>query len=134
MSVVVVCMGHFQKEIEEHKPKENRKSVRVEEGQKYHVKKAKQIEGKKGGCFTWFAVILVHDAIEDTVPASRGGHLEEEDHALPKRLEVVHFVQGSAQLHCHEETHAKNGKNEHHKEKEKANVEKSWHGHGQSKQ
>ena len=44
---------------------------------------------------TWFTIFLVHDAIEDTVPASRGRHLEQEDHALTKRLEIVNFVQGS---------------------------------------
>ena len=59
--------------------------------------------------------------------------MEEQDHALSERLEVVHLVQGPSQLHCHEETHAKNGENKHHKEKEEADVEKGGHGHGQGK-
>ena len=84
--------------------------------------------------FTWFAVVLVHDPVEDPVPAGEGRHLEEENHALPKSLEVVHFVQRPAQFHCHEETHAKNGKYKHHKEEEEADVEEGGHGHGEGKE
>ena len=60
--------------------------------------------------------------------------MEEQDHALPKGLEVVHFVQRPAQFHCHEETHAKNGKYKHHKEEEEADVEEGRHGHGEGKE
>ena len=63
---------------------------------------------------TRLAVPLVHDPIEDAVPARRGGHLEEEDHALAEGLEVVDFVQSSSQFDRHEETHAEYCKNEHH--------------------
>ena len=62
---------------------------------------------------TRLAVPLVHDPIEDAVPASRGGHLEEEDHALAEGLEVVDFVQGPPQFDRHEEAHAEYCEYEH---------------------
>ena len=34
--------------------------------------------------FTWFTVVVGHDAVQDPVPARRGGHLEQQDHALTK--------------------------------------------------
>ena len=67
-------------------------------------------------CYTLtrLTISLVHDAVEDAVPAGRGGHLEEEDHALAERLEVVDFIQSPSQLDCHEETHSKYCEYEHH--------------------
>ena len=76
---------------------------------------------------TRFAILLVHDPVEDPVPPGRGGHLEEEDHALAEGLEVVHLVQGASQFHRHKEAHAKNGENEHYEEQKKANVKKCRH-------
>ena len=66
--------------------------------------------------FTFVAVVLVHDAVEDPVPAGGGGHLEKQDHALTKGSEVVNLVQRPAQLHVHEEAHSEDGKDEHDKE------------------
>lgn len=40
-------------------------------------------------------------------------YLEQEDHALPKGLEVVHVVQAALVLAVHEERHPKNRENEH---------------------
>ena len=86
------------------------------------------------GVLTRLTVLLVHDPVEDPVPPRGGRHLEEENHAPPESLEIVHFVQRAPQFHCHEEAHAKNGENEHHEEQKKANVEKCRHRHGQGKQ
>ena len=83
---------------------------------------------------TWFTVILVHDPVENAIPAGGGGHLKEKNHALAESLEIVHFVQRPAQLHCHEETHAKDGKYKHHKEEKEADVEEGGHGHGKGKE
>ena len=83
---------------------------------------------------TWLTILLIHDSIEHPVPASRGGHLEEEDHGLPERLEVVDLVQRSSQLHRHEETHPEDGEDEHDEEEEEADVEEGGHGHGEREQ
>ena len=60
--------------------------------------------------------------------------MEEEDHGLPERLEVVDLVQRSSQLHRHEETHPEDGEDEHDEEEEEADVEQGRHGHDQREQ
>ena len=60
--------------------------------------------------------------------------MEEEDHALTERLEVVDLIQRPPELDCHEEAHAKDCKDEHHQEEKETNIKQRWHGHGQRKQ
>ena len=60
--------------------------------------------------------------------------MEEEDHGLPERLEVVDLVQRSSQFHRHEETHPEDCEDEHDEEEEEADVEEGGHGHGEREQ
>ena len=60
--------------------------------------------------------------------------MEEEDHALAERLEVVDLIQCSSELDRHEEAHPENGEDEHHQEEKEADVEQRRHGHGQREQ
>ena len=83
---------------------------------------------------TWFAVVLVHDPVEDAVPPGAGRHLEQQDHTLPEGPEVVDLVQGAPQLHVHEETHPEDCKDEHDEEQEQADVEQGGDGHGEGEQ
>jgi len=53
-------------------------------------------------------------------------YLKEQDHALPKGLEVVDVVDAALLLHVHEERHAEDGKDEHDQEQQQADVEEGW--------
>jgi len=77
------------------------------------------------------AVLLVDDAVQHTVPAGGGGHLEKQDHRLPERLEVVDVVEAALVLYVHEEGHAEDGKDEHDQEEQQADVEQGWQRHSQ---
>lgn len=61
-------------------------------------------------------------------------YLEEEDHGLAERLEVVDIVDATVLLNIHKERHAENGKDEHDKEEKQTDIKQGWQWHGQGKQ
>ena len=79
-------------------------------------------------------VLLVDDALEDRVPTGRRRKLEEQDHRLAERFEVVDLVDAGHVLDVHEEGHAEDGVDEHDQEEQEADVEQRRHGHGQREQ
>ena len=80
------------------------------------------------------ALLLVDDAFQDAVPSGRRRHLEEQDHGLAERLEVVDLVDARLVLDVHEERHAEDGEDEHDQEEQQADVEQRRQGHGQGEQ
>ena len=81
-----------------------------------------------------FAVAVIEDGVQSSVPASRGGHLEQEDERLEERLEVVNIIEAGSDLDIFEKTHSEDGQDEHDQEEKKTNVEKSWQRHDQGEQ
>lgn len=64
----------------------------------------------------WVAVVFVHEAGQNPVPAGRGGDLEEYDHAPKESLEVEHVVQSFRVFDVHEKGHAEDRVDEHDQE------------------
>ena len=81
-----------------------------------------------------FAVAVIEDGVQSSVPASSGGHLEQEDERLEKRLEIVNIIEAGSDLDIFEKTHSEDGQDEHDQEEKKTNVEKSWQRHDQGEQ
>ena len=80
------------------------------------------------------AVRVVKDGIQCSVPAGRGGHLEQQDERLEEGLEVVDVVEPWSDLDVLEEADAEDGKDEHDEEEEEANVEQGRKRHPQGKE
>ena len=76
-------------------------------------------------------VAVVEDGVQCSVPACSGGHLEQEDERLEKRLEIVDIIEAGSDLDILEKTHSEDGQDEHDQEEKKTNVEKSWQRHDQ---
>ena len=81
-----------------------------------------------------FAVAVIEDGVQSSVPASSGGHLEQEDEGLEKRLEIVNIIEAGSDLDIFEKTHSEDGQDEHDQEEKKTNVEESWQRHDQGEQ
>ena len=79
-------------------------------------------------------VAVVEDGVQCSVPARSGGHLEQEDERLEKRLEIVDIIEAGSDLDILEKTHSEDGQDEHDQEEKKTNVEKSWQRHDQGEQ
>ena len=79
-------------------------------------------------------VAVIEDGVQSSVPASRGGHLKQEDERLKERLEVVNIIEAGSDLDIFEKTHSEDGQDEHDQEEKKTNVEKSWQRHDQGEQ
>ena len=81
-----------------------------------------------------FTVAVIEDGVQSSIPASSGGHLEQEDEGLEKRLEIVDIIEAGSDLDIFEETHSEDCQDEHDQEEKKTNVEKSWQRHDQREQ
>ena len=76
-----------------------------------------------------FAIRVIENSIERSVPSSRGGHLKKEDKCFEERFEVMDVIETNSDLDMLEQTHAEYGEDEHNQEEEEADVEEGRHGH-----
>lgn len=72
--------------------------------------------------------IFVHEAVQNVVPAGRGGDLEEDDHSVGEGLEVERAIDAAVVFHLREEGHADDGVDEHDEEEQQGDVEEGRQG------
>lgn len=61
-------------------------------------------------------------------------HLEQQDHTLTERFEVVDVVEAALVLAVHEKGHPEYGEDKHDQEKQQTDIEEGRQGHGQGEQ
>ena len=66
---------------------------------------------------------------QQSVPASRGGNLEQADHAVAKGFKVEHVINSNFSLNIGKVGHSEDGVDEHDQEEQEADVEQRREGH-----
>jgi len=84
-----------------------------------------------GRCSVTVWRLVVHQSSQHAVPPGRRRDLEQRYHALEEGLKVEQVIDAVGVFDVHEERHAEYGEDEHDKEQQETDVDKSRHGHGQ---